>query len=112
MYTKIAGYGKGQAVSDLGLTPPSQPVGICFQTSTYSGMGSTVASLEATINYATLLGARSIELPNDSGGYTNIPAGDAHWATWQAALMNNDPGTAAPSFVTLPIRRWRAYRHH
>lgn len=112
MYTKMAGFGKSAAAHTalaLGAVGAS-PSPIEIQTSTYSGMGSTVANLLATIDYAAWIGARAVELPGDSGGYTNATL--AQLAAKVPELLANDPATAIPTPTVGSTRRWHSFRHH
>lgn len=111
MYTKMAGYGPSVAAhTALALgSVGSNPTPIHIQTSTYGGMGNTPAQLQATIAYAIWLGARSIELPNDNGGYTNLTL--AQLAAYYPQIVANDP--ILPPTNTIPsLKRIRAFRHH
>jgi hypothetical protein len=111
MYTKMAGFGKSAAAHvalALGAVGAS-PMPIEIQTSTYSGMGSTVANLLATIDYAAWIGARAVELPGDSGGYTN--ASLAQLAAKVPELLANDPANAVPVPTAGSVMHWRAFRH-
>lgn len=94
MYTRMAKYGTGLATTDLGFTRDANPSPICIQTSTYSGMGNSVASLQNTMEYAIWLGARMVELPS---GYMALTA--AQLDAYNARLTANDP-TSSTTFIT------------
>jgi hypothetical protein len=113
MYTKFATYTDSQATDDLALGEPTQPQPLCIQTSTYGTMGGTVAELKNTVTYATWLGARMIEFPDDSGGYTNIATSDAWWTGAIAGLIANDPPASGgiPPLSNLRRRHWRTFTH-
>lgn len=99
MFSAMASYGRGQANPNLGFTLRTQPAPIEIQLATYAAMGATPASLIASINYAIWLGARGIELPNDTGGgYTNLSLGTL--ASFVPAILANDPAaTRTPVLI-------------